>query len=184
MVAKLGAEKIKSAFARIGQLLDTTFEVELLLIGSAAALVAGILDDSAIATQDCDVLQYSPQDILGKIELLAETVGGELDLPKNWLNSDVQIRLSPDMLPDGWESRKVAIGPFGKLKVFAVGRIDLIATKFLAHRPADLEHLESFKVTGDERKFAERYLLELGNKGESQANIADALEVVKSWTVD
>lgn len=69
-------------------------------------------------------------------------------LPASWINDDVGLHRWT--LPKGWESRRVQVGIYGSLHVFAIGRLDLITMKFLANRAVDLDHLLQLKPTSDE----------------------------------
>ena len=88
------------------------------------------------------------------------------------------------MLPVGWERRRCFIGQYGRLRVFAIGRLDIIATKFLGHRPADREHLDCMDVTPEDLVAVREYLEQLTSKGERAENIAEAIEFLSAWEFD
>lgn len=115
------------------------------------------------------------------IESAAETVAHEMGLPERWFNSDVQMR--PDTLPDGYMRRRVFIGVYGMIRVFAVSRPDLIAMKVIAGRPQDLADLETLRVRSDEVEFVRDCIEGLHAKGTTPGQIQDAKEVLDSLQV-
>jgi hypothetical protein len=110
---------------------------------------------------------------------LAAEVGRRTGLPANWLNRDAG--LYAEALPPDWETRRVNVGRFGVLQVWAIGRLDLIAMKFYSHRPQDREHLAQMKVTGAEREFVLRYLNALAGVAD-KSRLDMARRTVENWT--
>lgn len=171
MVADLNASQVEHALQRLGESLVYHQDIEILLVGGAAGMVTGVLPASRTTT-DCDVMVYIPPSAMAAVELAADLVASELQLAPRWLNSDVQIRL--DALPDGWERRRILVGVYGRLRVSAVSRRDLIAMKVLAGRAQDLEDIISLRVRFDEAEFVRSYLDRLADKGTTQEQINDA----------
>jgi hypothetical protein len=68
-------------------------------------------------------------------------------------------------------------GHYGRLRVYAAGRLDLIAMKFYAGRPQDIEDLIDLSPTPEERKFVREYIAKIGNDG----RILRALERIDEW---
>jgi Nucleotidyltransferase of unknown function (DUF6036) len=100
----------------------------------------------------------------------------------SWLSEDVGLYAWT--LPQGWENRRRKIGVYGRLKVYAVSRFDLIAMKFIAHRERDLEHLAKMNVTSDELDSVRKYLDELAEQYPDQAGrIEMARQYVNGWEV-
>ena len=108
-----------------------------------------------------------------------------LSLPADWLND--WGGLYAWTLPDDWESRRVFIGAYGRLRVYAVSRLDLIAMKFIAHRPGDLEHLDRMAVTREDLEFARTYLDSMadrylpGRHPTEAGKIEMARQYVEAW---
>ena len=177
----MDAGEIEKALKRLGECFECHCDVELLLVGSAAALLTGVLKPTDTTTRDCDVLRYEPSTVWGALELAAERLSDALGLAPNWLNSDVQGRLEARMLPDGWETRRCFVDQYGRLRVFAISRPDIIATKFLAHRTLDREHLARMNITPEDLGFVRQYLEELTSKGERAENVAEAIEFLDAW---
>ncbi len=171
---------VEQALEKLGERFSYHTEVELLLVGGAAGMLTGLLPP-ARTTTDCDVMAYVPEDAMGAVEHAAEKVARELGLATNWLNSSVQLRR--DALPDDWRSRRVWIGTWGRLNVYAVSRVDLIAMKVLAGRAQDLEDIMSMKPRADDVEFVKRYLDGLATKGTTADQIAEAREVLDSLEI-
>ena len=176
----MNASAVEQALSTLGKRFSYHTEVELLLVGGAAGMLTGLLPP-ARTTIDCDVMVYVPEDAMGAVELAAAQVAGELGLGETWLNSNVQLRR--DALPDDWETRRILIGTWGRLRVFAVCRIDLIAMKVLAGRPQDLEDIHSMKPRRDDVEFVRRYLDGLPAKGTMLNEIDEARELVESLEI-
>ncbi len=168
---------VEQALSLLGARCSHHTEVELLLVGGAAGMLSGVLPRSR-TTADCDVMVYLPPDAMASIERAADEVARTLGLPTGWLNSDVQIRR--DTLPDGWQSRKVWIGTWGRVRVFAASRIDLIAMKLLAGRAQDLEDIAAMKPTQADLPLLDAYLASLTAKGTDEHQIAQAHLVLQS----
>ena len=60
--------------------------VEILLIGGAGAMLTGMLRSERV-TQDCDVIDYQPQDGQQAVLAAAAKVAAKKGLPEKWLNS-------------------------------------------------------------------------------------------------
>ena len=176
----MNTSTVERALRRVGELLDYHTDVEILLVGSAAGIVTGVLAPSRL-TADCDVMVYMPPDSMSSVEIAAERVADELELPPNWFNSDVSIRI--DALPDGWERRKVLIGMFGRLRVYAASRSDLIAMKVLSGRDQDIEDLQEMRIRQDDLDFVFDYLDSLESKGTSGQQIEQARTLLGSLDV-
>jgi len=171
---------VERALKRLGDLLEYHEEIEILLVGGAAGMVTGVLPVSRTTT-DCDVMVCVPEAALAAVELAAERVADEMSLAANWLNSHVQLRL--DALPAGWKHRRIPVGDFGLLRVFAASRPDLIAMKVLAGRDQDIEDLETLRVRADDTEFVRTYLDGLNEKGTNQEQIDDARTLLDSLEI-
>ena len=124
---------------------------------------------------------HIPPEAMTRVELAAREVATELELAPGWLNSKVQMRL--DALPDGWEQRKISVDTYGRLRVWAASRPDLIAMKVLAGRDQDIEDLQAMRVRTDDVQFVHEYLDALADKGTKQEQIDDAQELLASLEV-
>ena len=172
---------VERALEKLGERFSYHTEVELLLVGGAAGMLTGLLPPGRTTT-DCDVMAFVPEAAMGAVELAARQVAGELGLAATWLNSNVQLRR--DALPDDWQRRRVWIGTWGQLRVFAVSRVDLIAMKVLAGRVQDLEDIRSMRPRSDDVEFVRRYLDGLPVKGTTPEQVDEAREVLESLEVD
>jgi len=175
MTDPMNTSTVEQALRRLGELLEYHTEIELLLVGGAAGMITGLFDRGHV-TFDCDVMDYAPKEAMGAVEQAAELVANELGLAPDWLNSHVQLRT--DALPNGWRTRQVLVGVFGKLRISAASRPDLIAMKVLAGRDQDIGDLQELRVREDDVEFVRRYLDTLAFKGTTQEQISDAYELL------
>jgi hypothetical protein len=157
-MASLDDQTIRQALARLGQKLRIGRDVEILLVGGAAGVLIGALP-AAWTTADVDVIHcHLPADRDAVLSAGADA-GRELSLSGSWLSEDVGLYAWT--LPDGWRERRILVGTFGSLKVYAASRLDLIAMKFIAHRERDLQHLALMKPVDEELEFCRNYLAQL-----------------------
>ena len=148
---------IESHLARLGEVFSFPEEVEILLIGGAAGILTKELMPSR-TTGDCDVIHYLPEHAEQAVLEASHMVASERGLPAGWFNSKA---MQLDILPDGWHTRKVLVGSFGQLRVFALSRRDLLATKFYAGHPRDIEDITVMKPTKKELSVVRTYLMML-----------------------
>ena len=145
---------IREALTKLGERLGSGHDIEILLIGGAAGILTGQL--SGLTTADVDAIHFRLATDRDAVLDAAAEVGDELQLPVNWLND--WGALYRWTLPDDWEKRRIEIGIFGRLRVYAVSRVDLISMKIISHREHDLEHLFQMKMTSHEKSVVHRYL--------------------------
>jgi hypothetical protein len=178
MFTLLNTSQLEEALAKVGSRLEWPSNVEILLVGGAAGMITGVLP-SHRTTNDCDVIRYDPEQARLTIESIAEDVGKELGYSRHWLNSNVQLRL--DCLPDEWRERRIWVGTYGQLWVYAVSRLDLIAMKFIAHRAQDLQDLKELKVAAEDIAFVRQYLDRLPSKGTNAEEVNEARDYLSAW---
>lgn len=176
----MNTSTVERALRRLGEVLEYHRDVEILLVGGAAGMITGVLAPDRVTT-DCDVMVSIPPEAIAVIELAADRVAEGMSLSPTWLNSDVQIRL--DALPDGWEQRKTPVASYGRLKVTAASRPDLIAMKVLAGRDQDIEDLQAMRVRPDDVEFVSAYLNALGRKGTRPEEVEEARALLESLEV-
>lgn len=162
---------IERAFGELGQELRT--EASILVVGGAAGVLTKQLPD-IWTTSDVDAVEFRPPQEIEEVLRAAAVITRRLGLPANWLNSEAGLFLHD--MPEHWEDRRVFIGDFARLRVWAISRLDLIATKFYAHRPIDRLHLVAMKVSASELAFVKSYL---DTKGDDKA--AKARVYVDAW---
>ncbi|NLW88078.1 MAG: hypothetical protein GXY38_14540 [Planctomycetes bacterium] len=150
----LTAADMLEALKMVGNLLDWPLEVEILLIGGAAGMLIGVLRPDR-TTGDCDVADFAPSAAAAAVEQAAQMAATKMKLPPTWFND--QIR-QLNVLPDGWRSRRQHIATYGKLKIYAACRLDLLAMKVFAHRAPDREDIAEMRITPDEVAFVRKYL--------------------------
>jgi len=183
-VTKLGNRTIVKALKALGARLAPNRQIEILLVGGAAGVLIGALP-AAWTTADVDVLDVGAAKDRDVVLEAAAVVGLQLSLPNDWLND--WSSLYSWTLPDGWRKRRCHAGTFGPLLVYAASRLDLIAMKFMAHRPGDLEHLEQMKLGNDDLKFVRKYLgacakrYREGRDSQKARQIAMARQYVDAW---
>ncbi|MCA9290385.1 MAG: hypothetical protein KDA25_04605 [Phycisphaerales bacterium] len=177
MTDSMDTSTLERALRRVGEVLRYHCDIEILLVGGAAGMVTGVLARGR-ATTDCDVMICIPPDAMSTVERAAGTVAEEMNLSPTWLNSDVQLRL--DALPDGWAQRRIHVGTFGRLRVSAASRPDLIAMKVLAGRDQDIEDPHALRIRPDDVDFVDDYLDSLGDKGTSPEQVDEARVLLQS----
>jgi hypothetical protein len=138
----------------LGERLGECKSVEIVLVGGAAGMLTGQLQKTRVTT-DCDVIRYLPEEAQQSVLTAACELAKEKGLPENWLNSQV---MTLDVLPEGWHGRRVEVGAYGSLHVSAIGRLDLLATKFYAAHPRDVEDITDMAPTKEELEFVGTYL--------------------------
>lgn len=170
--------QLLEALRAVGERLDWPGDIEILLVGGLAGVVTGVLPATRI-TVDCDIAILEPAEAASAVRTAADEIGRTLKLGRNWLSDQVSHL---NVVPDGWRSRRQHVGHFGKLQIYAVGRLDLIAMKVLAHRDLDVEDLHQMKVTREEIGFVSRYLqmLKLPSRGADLDQIAAAEKYLRA----
>lgn len=177
MAMTMNASIVEQALRRLGDVVEYHCDIEILLVGGAAGMLTGVLAPTRVTT-DCDVMISIPRDAMSAIERGAGKVADERNLSPTWLNHDVQLRL--DALPEGWGSRKILVGVYGRLHVYAASRPDLIAMKVLAGRDQDIEDLLAMRVRRDDVEFVAGYLDSLESKGTKTEQIEAARALLES----
>ncbi len=180
MPEPIDTSRIEQALRALGEQLTWPADVEVLLVGGAAAMITGLLPPER-TTLDCDVMLYSPPDAEAAVERAADEIAADLGLPERWFNSDVRLR--QDTLPDGWQTRRILVGQYGRLRVCAASRLDLIAMKVVAGRAQDIEDLELMQVRRDEAEFVHVHLAGLEDKGTHADQVRDAFDLLESLTL-
>ena len=150
--------------------------VEILLIGGAGAMLTGMLRSERV-TQDCDVIDYQPQDGQQAVLAAAAKVAAKKGLPEKWLNSKA---MGLDILSDGWHSRRILIKKFDALWIYGASRVDMLVMKFYANRPQDREDIFDMAPTPDELAKVRRYLdmMRVPSKQADLDQVASAFELL------
>jgi len=151
---ELGSKQILESLKETALRLEWDCEIELLLVGGVAAILTGQLSAQRV-TQDCDIIDLSPEKAEKSVLRAASEVAKIKGLPNNWLNCQA---MQLNVLPDGWRSRRVRICQYGQLLIYAAGRLDLLCMKFYANRPQDREDLLEMKPTLKEMAYVRKYL--------------------------
>jgi hypothetical protein len=131
-------------------------------------------------TADCDCVLCQPAAALDAVESAARLVAAELGLPENWFNSDARLRA--DTLPADWRSRAILVGMYGQLHVLAIGRLDLIAMKFIAGRPQDIDDLNALGVDRTDGDFVRKHLESLARLGTPMDQVDEARALLNAWS--
>jgi hypothetical protein len=175
---------IRDALALLGNSNRLRSETEITIVGGAAGVLTGLLP-ALWATSDVDSIAFQLPESRDDVLEAAAEVARSHQLPADWLND--WSGLFAWTLPDGWEDRRVHVGEFGRLRVYAVGRLDLITMKFLAHRQRDIEHLDKLNVTSRdiEQVSSNLQLLQgqypLGQFPSEAGKIAMAQQYLRAW---
>ena len=148
------SKDILDALKETAEKINSPGDVDILIIGGVAAMLTGQLPPERV-TQDCDIIDIFPKQSQEAILTSARKVADAKGLAANWLNCQA---MGLNILPDGWQSRRVFICKFGQLNIYAAGRLDLLCMKFYANRPQDREDIIEMKPTLEEISFVRRYL--------------------------
>lgn len=150
--------------------------VEILLIGGAGAMLTGLLRPERV-TQDCDVIDYQPEDGQQAVLAAAAKVAAKRGLPEQWLNSKA---MGMNILPDGWLSRRILIKKFDKLWIYGTSRVDMFVMKFYANRPQDREDIFDMGPTPNELARIRKYLdmMRVPSKQANLDQVASAFELL------
>ena len=139
---------------KLGGRLQDDSPVEIVLIGGAAGIATGEFPPGR-STLDCDLIRCVPATAVEALTNAAADLAAGEGLSPLWLSRQA---MPLDILPDGWQTRTVEVGRFGPLRVRAIGRLDLLATKAYANRVQDREDIASMKPTQNEFRFIRTYL--------------------------
>ncbi len=170
----LGGKQIRAALEATGRRLGDGPEMEVLVVGGAAAVLSDLLRPER-TTADVDVLNIVPSREDEALYEAASLVGREMGLPNDWLNGDAGL-YRETLLPT-WKDRRVEVGHFGRLTVYAASRLDLISMKFYAGRPQDIEDLLDISPTPEERKVVREHIAAIGDDG----RVLRTLERIDEW---
>ena len=143
-------EEIQRCLALLGDLLNEP--VEITVAGGAALILAHGLDRP---TMDIDAVFTAPPFDDGVRAAIA-AVAAEQELPHGWLNDAAKGFV--EVLGDDFLGRRIRLGRWGRLTVYALGRRDLILMKLYAMRPEDVEDLEGLSPTGEEVDYVRQEL--------------------------
>ena len=118
-------------------------------------------------------MEYEPEAAEKAVERAAEVAGKEFGLPDKWFNSHVQWHLNS--LPDRWRERRRFVGAYGKLRIFAAGRQDLIVMKLISGRARDLQDVAAL-LRVEDVAFIRECLAQLGKKSSLAEQVPEAFE--------
>ncbi|MBI3890446.1 MAG: hypothetical protein HY303_02835 [Candidatus Wallbacteria bacterium] len=157
----MNRDEILAALWQLGELL--TQDVEITVAGGAALIVAFKIDRG---TADVDAVEAVPrvdQEFRQAVQETAEL----LELNKHWLNDSAKG--FADVLAPDFRKRRLHVGNFNRLRVYSLGRRDLILMKLFAMRAQDLEDLGLLAPSKEEIGFVRENLERLGRIRADQA---------------
>lgn len=139
-----------------------------LLIGGGAAMALAY--KLPLATADVDGLVFRSEITQAELTPYVHKVADELNLPKDWLNSHFNTFLFS--LPPDFSNRLETVYSGKHLKVFALGREDMVILKCMAGRDKDLPHARAIMKQGVDRKIVETHLQSLMDRSIPKAEQA------------
>lgn len=142
--------EIVEALEQLGKRLEE--EVEITVAGGAALLMAFDLERGTVDVDAVEAVPGLDEAFRRAIREVAE----EMELAPNWLNDSAKGYVG--VLASGYRKRRRHVGDFGRLRVHALGRRDLILLKLFAMRAKDVEDLRELKPTVEEIEFVRRNL--------------------------
>jgi hypothetical protein len=138
-------------------------------LGGAAALVLrGLLSR---ATEDLDIVDEVPVEIRDERQVLQD------------LSARYGLRMThfqSHYLPQGWESRTIDFGTFGKIQVRLVDPLDIIAGKVFSARPKDLDDFRLLSLNLNKEELRQRVLQGSSSLISSDQNRRQA---IKNWYI-
>ncbi|MBM4370708.1 MAG: hypothetical protein FJ098_03595 [Deltaproteobacteria bacterium] len=147
---------------------------EAVLVGGAALSLLGVIDRQ---TRDCDVLHPPIPDPIVKTaaEFAAEARARGMPLQDDWLNQN-PAQLA-DVLPEGWLARTMTVFEGRALKLFVLGRSDLLLSKLFAlcDRGTDLADCLALSPTSEELHRAAAWLERQDTNPQWPAHIHECL---------
>lgn len=145
--------------------------ITLYLVGGVSGMLMNLLPPSR-TTGDCDVMVIDPDRAWEQVKAAAEAAADELGLKTDWLNGD--SRMYAWQMPLGWQGRCKALGRYGPLRVLALSRKDLIASKIMGapKRVQDRTDLQALKPTAEELGFVDEHLRRV--EAETEPGYCDA----------
>ena len=146
---------------------------ESIIIGGAALLVMGLINR---ATRDVDCLD---PEIDKRIKVASIEFARMEGIDENWLNNG-PLDLKRD-LPTGWKNRVVEIYQGKSIKLYSLGRMDLLRTKLYAYcdRQQDLKDCISLTPTDNELEEIKLWLIERDANPVWPEHVENSLEVLR-----
>lgn len=141
-----------------------------LLVGGGAAMALAY--NLPLATADVDGLVFRSEITQAELTPLVHKVSDEQHLPKDWLNGHFNTFLYA--LPQDYSARLRSVYEGRHLKVFAVGREDMVILKCMAGRDKDFPHARALMKQGLDRRIVEDHLQLLIDRGIPKAEQAMA----------
>lgn len=138
--------KIKTRFIKLLRLLDRSLETDetLVICGGMALILA---HGGTRQTLDIDVI--APVPLNGHLKEKVKEIARQLDEDPSWLND--APKGFGGYLPTGWEGRLIPVDlKLNKLKIFSLGKPDLILMKLKAGRPKDISDILSLDMNQEE----------------------------------
>ena len=122
----LDRDILGQAFRATGRHFKANADVDVLIVGGAALAMTSALPPGR-TTVDCDVMDCDPEDAEKALVRAAAEAARELGLPHDWL--DLHVQWHRDSLLEDWRDRRRLVGTYGRLRVYAAGRLDLTVMK-------------------------------------------------------
>ncbi len=139
-----------------------------LLIGGGAAMALAYR--LPLTTADIDGLIFRSEITQAELEPLIHKVSDELHIPKDWLNGHFNTFLFA--LPRDFSKRLESVFDGKRLRVFAIGREDMVILKCMAGRDKDMPHARALMKQGIDRRIVEDHLQSLIDRGIPRADQA------------
>jgi len=136
--------------------------------GAASLVLRGLLSR---ATEDVDIVDEVPVEIRDERQVLQDL----------WARYGLRLtHFQSHYLPQGWESRTIDIGTFGKIQVRLVDALDIIAGKVFSARPKDLDDFRLLALNLNKEELRQRVLQGSSSLISSDQNRRQA---IKNWYI-
>lgn len=145
----LTKEKMLLALKALDEILSQPIK---LIVGGGGAMI--LAHHFRLGTSDVDGIAVGIDS--AEFDVYVKKVAKKLSLPGDWLNP--YYSTFTHVLPEDYGSRLLLVCEFSKLKVFALGKEDLLIMKCFAGRQKDIPHAKALIKQGANLKLVEGQL--------------------------
>ena len=160
----LTADIMIKALTRLDELMESQLstgnqgEIQMIMGGGGAMILA---HQFPLGTTDIDAVAKGIE--LSELDVLVKKIAEEQNISKDWLNP--YFSTFAHTLPSDYGDRLVEVFRGEKMRVFALGKEEMLLMKCFAHRQKDVGHAKSLIKQGVNIKRVEAQIEALQKKG-------------------